>query len=95
MQTCACKRKLEPNTASKSKNGRPSILTSSSANRSNDSAMLKEVPMFPAHKPAKRAAKCLTIDGPLVPDDKIGDWLCVVGFAAIAVAVTMVPFVLL
>jgi hypothetical protein len=95
MQTCACKRKLEPNTASKSKNARTPILTSSSANRSNGSARLMEVPMLPAHKPAKRAAKCLTIDGPLVPDGKIGDWLCVAGFVAIAVAVTMVPFILL
>ena len=51
--------------------------------------------MFPAHKRAKRAAKCLTIDGPLVPNGKIGDWLCVAAFVAIAVAVTMIPFILL
>jgi hypothetical protein len=51
--------------------------------------------MFPAHKPAKRAAKCLAIDSPLVPDGKIVDWLCVAAFVAIAVAVTIVPFILL
>jgi hypothetical protein len=51
--------------------------------------------MFPAHKPAKRVAKCLTMNDPLVPDGKIGDWLCVAAFVATAVAVTMVPFILL
>jgi hypothetical protein len=51
--------------------------------------------MFPAQKPAKQAVKCLTIDGPLVPDGKVGDWLCVAAFVATAVAVTMVPFILL
>ena len=51
--------------------------------------------MFPAHKPAKHAAKCLTIDGALVPDGKFGDWLCVAAFVVLAAAVTMVPFILL
>ena len=51
--------------------------------------------MFPAHTPAKRAAKCLTMDRPLVPDSKIVDWLCVAGLVATAVAVTMAPFILL
>jgi hypothetical protein len=51
--------------------------------------------MFPAHNSTKRAAKCLAIDSPRVPDGKIGDWLCVAGFVAIAATVTMVPFILL
>lgn len=51
--------------------------------------------MVPAHKHGKRAAKCLALNGPLVPDGKIGDWLCVAAFVATAVAVTMVPFILL
>jgi hypothetical protein len=48
---------------------------------------------------ARPEARCVTIDRPLVPIAKfsgeVGNWLCIVGFLGIGVAVTMAPFFLL
>jgi hypothetical protein len=49
---------------------------------------------MPPVRPANRAAKCPTIPATELRTET-GDWLCVAGFVAVAVAVTMAPFILL